>query len=151
MARSNERDGTGDPFELGRFVRAQVGDYERALSEIRDGEKQSHWMWYIFPQIDGLGISAMSRRYAIKSRAEAQAYLAHAILGPRLRECAEAALGVEGRTAFEIFGSPDDQKLRSCATLFAEVSPDGSVFHRLLDRYFEGKPDTKTLQLLDGT
>jgi len=107
-------------------------------------------MWYIFPQIDGLGSSALSRRYAITGRAEAEACLRHPLLGPRLRACADAALRVEGRSAAEIFGSPDDQKLRSCATLFAAASPEGSVFHRLLDRYFQGRPDARTLQRLDG-
>ena len=137
-----------DPHDLDRFVQAQEGDHARALAEVRAGRKRSHWMWYIFPQLDGLGSSATARRYAIKNLAEARAYLGHPVLGPRLVECAEAALGVEGRSAFEIFGSPDDMKLRSCATLFACVSPAGSVFHRLLDRYYQGKSDDKTLQLL---
>jgi uncharacterized protein (DUF1810 family) len=137
-----------DPYDLQRFVQAQNTDYEQALLEITRGQKRSHWMWYIFPQFDGLGFSSTSRLYAIKSQAEAAAYLAHPILGPRLNECAEAALRVEGRSAREIFGSPDDMKLRSCATLFAGVSPPGSVFHRLLDRYFQGKPDPKTLALI---
>jgi uncharacterized protein (DUF1810 family) len=138
----------GDPHDLGRFVRAQEGDYERALSEIRAGRKRSHWMWYVFPQYDGLGFSPTSRRYAIKSVAEAQAYLAHPVLGPRLVEIAEAALRVEGRPALEVFGSPDDMKLRSCATLFAHVSPPGSPFERLLGKYFDGRPDEKTLRLI---
>ena len=137
-----------DPHNLARFVEAQEGVYERALSEIRAGQKHSHWMWFIFPQYDGLGFSEISKRYAIKSLAEAEAYLRHPVLGPRLLECAEAALSVEGRSANEIFGSPDDLKLRSCATLFARVSPPGSVFERVLDRYFDGEPDEKTLQLL---
>jgi uncharacterized protein (DUF1810 family) len=143
--------GAGDPHNLSRFVQAQEQDYDRALSEIRRGRKQSHWMWYIFPQFDGLGFSATSRRYSIKSRAEAEAYLGHPVLGPRLIECAEAALGVEGRSAFEILGSPDDMKLRSCATLFACVSPAGSVFERVLDKFFHGEPDGKTLSLLNAT
>src|SRR5262249_46232074 len=107
-----------------------------------------HWMWYIFPQLDGLGVNPRARRYAIKSAAEAKAYLDHPVLGPRLHACAEAALGVEGRSASEIFDSPDDKKLKSCATLFACVSPAGSVFHRLLDKYFQGERDRKTLDLL---
>jgi uncharacterized protein (DUF1810 family) len=107
-------------------------------------------MWYIFPQIDGLGFSATSRRYAIHGAAEAQAYLSHPVLGPRLVECCEAVLQVEGRTAYDIFGSPDEMKLRSCATLFAAVSPAGSVFHRLLDKYYEGQTDEKTLRLLSA-
>jgi uncharacterized protein (DUF1810 family) len=148
MVETQAPGGASDPHNLNRFVQAQEGDYEQALGEVRNGRKQSHWMWYIFPQLDGLGISSTSRRYAIKSVAEAEAYLAHAVLGPRLRECAEAVLGVEGRSAAEIFGSPDDVKLRSCATLFACVSPAGSVFERLLDKYYQGERDGKTLRLL---
>jgi uncharacterized protein (DUF1810 family) len=148
MAGANESDDAGDPHDLNRFVQVQEDDYEQALAEIRGGRKRSHWMWYVFPQIDGLGFSATSRRYAIKSLAEAKAYLAHPVLGPRLTECAEAALGVEGRSAYEIFGSPDDMKLRSCATLFACVAPAGSVFDRLLAKYFHGERDGKTLRLL---
>jgi len=136
-----------DPHFLSRFVQAQADDYAQALSEIRSGRKQSHWMWYIFPQYDGLGSSATAKHYAIKSLAEAEAYLRHPVLGPRLLECAEAALAVEGRSAAEIFGFPDDMKLRSCATLFALVSPSGSVFERLLDTYFDGERDDKTLRL----
>jgi uncharacterized protein (DUF1810 family) len=138
----------GDPHDLGRFVRAQADSYEAALAEVRAGRKRSHWMWFVFPQLDGLGSSLTARFYAIKSAAEAAAYLAHPVLGPRLAECAQAALGVEGKSAAEVFGSPDDLKLRSCATLFAHVSPAGSVFHRLLDRYFPGGPDAVTLRLL---
>lgn len=134
---------TRDPHGLGRFVQAQKHDYEQALSELRAGQKRSHWMWYIFPQFDGLGFSATSRRYAIKSVAEAEAYLAHSVLGLRLTECADAVLSVQGRSASEIFGSQDDIKLRSSATLFAHVSPPGSVFERLLDKYFEGSRDAK--------
>ncbi len=148
MANANELSGVGDPHDLNRFVQAQADDYARALAEIKSGRKQSHWMWYIFPQFDGLGFSSTSKRYAIKSIAEAQAYLAHPVLGPRLIECAEAVLGIKGRSAFEIFGSPDDMKLQSCATLFASVSPEGSAFHRLLDKYYHGEWDNKTLRLL---
>lgn len=137
-----------DPFDLARFVEAQTDDYPAALAEVRAGHKQTHWMWYVFPQLAGLGFSPTATRYAIQSRAEAEAYLAHPVLGPRLREIAAAAAGVEGRTATEVFGTPDDLKLRSCATLFAAVSPPGSVFHRLLDSYFQGQPDPRTLQLL---
>ncbi len=135
-------------FELERFVQAQEHSYDQAVSELRQGRKRSHWMWYVFPQFDGLGFSPTSRRYAIKSIAEAHAYLRHPILGPRLLASAEAALAVEGKAASEVFGSPDDMKLRSCATLFASVSPAGSVFHRLLDRYFGGTPDEATLRLI---
>ena len=137
-----------DPHELNRFVDAQAGDYDRALAEIKNGRKRSHWMWYVFPQIDGLGFSSMSERYAIKSVAEARAYLEHPMLGPRLVEISEAALGVEGRSASEIFGSPDDMKLKSCATLFATVTPPDSVFARLLEKYFKGERDGKTLGLI---
>src|SRR5687767_12660048 len=148
MADANESGGAGDPYHLSRFVQAQERDYEQAMSEIRSGRKRSHWMWYIFPQFDGLGFSPTSRQYAIKSIAEAEAYLRHPVLGPRLLESAQATLGVEGRSAFEVFGSPDDIKLRSCATLFACVSPAGSVFEQLLDKYFGGERDDKTLRLL---
>jgi uncharacterized protein (DUF1810 family) len=139
-----------DPHNLSRFVRAQTNDYGQALSEISAGRKRSHWMWYIFPQIDGLGFSSTSQRYAIKTLAEAEAYLAHPILGTRLIETAEAALSIKGKTATQIFGSPDDMKLRSSATLFARVSPTGSVFHRLLDQFFEGIGDQRTLELLNS-
>ncbi len=141
---------TDDPHDLNRFVLAQEGDYEQALPEIRAGRKRSHWIWYIFPQIDGLGFSSMSRRYAIRSLDEARAYLDHPVLGPRLLECAEAALGIEGRSAHDIFGSPDDMKLRSCATLFAAVTPADSPFARLLDRFYDGERDARTLQLLEA-
>ena len=137
-----------DPYDLERFVRAQKDAYELALSEIVAGRKRSHWMWYIFPQIEGLGSSAMSRRYAIKSQAEARAYLDHALLGPRLLACVEALLNLEGRSVEQVFGFPDDRKLRSCATLFATVSPSGSVFHRLLEQYFHGEHDPATLRRL---
>jgi uncharacterized protein (DUF1810 family) len=148
MAHMDESVSAGDPHNLNRFVQAQEDDYDQALSEIRSGRKRSHWIWYIFPQFDGLGFSSTSKRYAIKSVEEAKAYLGHPILGPRLIECALEVLQVEGRSAFEIFGSPDDMKLRSCATLFACVSPVGSVFDRLLGEYYQGERDKKTLQLL---
>src|SRR4051812_42172023 len=140
--------GEVDPHDLTRFIEAQEHDFVQALSEIRRGQKRSHWMWYVFPQFQGLGRSSTSRRYAIKSVAEAEAYLRHPVLGARLLESARAALDVEGRSALEVFGSPDDMKLRSSATLFASVSPAGSVFEQLLDKYFAGEPDGKTLQLL---
>jgi uncharacterized protein (DUF1810 family) len=138
----------GDPFNLNRFRKAQQGIYDLVLAEIRGGRKESHWMWYIFPQYDGLGTSAMAQRYAIKSVAEAEAYLGDPLLGPRLLECAEAALAIPGRSASEVFGYPDDMKLRSCATLFAAVSPPDSVFERLLEKYFAGERDERTTQLL---
>ncbi len=134
-----------DRFELDRFVKAQEGSVETALAEIRSGRKRSHWMWYVFPQFVGLGRSTMSQRYAIRSAAEAQAYLAHPVLGPRLIECFEATLGVEGLSAHDIFGSPDDLKLRSCATLFAHVTAPGSVFAQVLEKYFEGERDSRSM------
>ena len=137
-----------DPHDLNRFVEAQENDYEVALSEITGGRKRTHWMWYIFPQIDGLGFSSTSRRFSIKSVEEARAYLDHPVLGPRLMKCAEAVVGVEGRSATEIFGSPDDLKLKSCATLLGYVLPPGSVFDRLLAKYYNGSRDAKTLELL---
>ena len=146
-----EPDNVQDPHNLRRFVEAQKEDYERALAEIKSGQKRSHWMWYIFPQFDGLGFSSMSKRYSIKSIAEAEAYLRHPVLGPRLLECAEALLGVKQRSASEILGSPDDMKLKSCATLFAHVSPEKSVFDRLLDKYFKGEKDSQTLRLMSDT
>lgn len=137
-----------DPFCLDRFLQAQEGVYDVALAEIRNGRKQSHWMWFIFPQIDGLAFSPTSKYYAIKSLEEARAYLNHPVLGPRLLESAEAVVSVEGKSASEIFAHPDDMKLKSCATLFARVSPPGSLFARLLEKCFQGRPDGKTLQLL---
>lgn len=137
-----------DPYNLQRFVAAQRGTYERALAEIEAGRKNSHWMWYIFPQLDGLGFSALTKQYSLKSIEEARAYLAHPTLGPRLVHCAGATLGVDGRTAREIFGSPDDLKLKSCATLFALAAGQDSVFHRVLEKYFAGKSDPETLGLL---
>jgi uncharacterized protein (DUF1810 family) len=148
MAGTNDTDAAGDPHNLSRFVQAQEDDYAQALSEIKSGRKQSHWMWYIFPQFDGLGFSSTSKRYSIKSVSEAEAYLNHPVLGPRLLEIAEAVLRLEGRSSLEIFGSPDDVKLRSCATLFACVSPAGSVFERLLDKHYQGGRDGTTLRLL---
>ncbi len=148
MNNASDSPDTNDPNQLNRFVRAQQDDYEQALSEIRAGDKRSHWMWYIFPQIDGLGSSSTARHYAIKSLDEAKAYLDHPILGPRLLECAEAVVRVEDRSAADIFGFPDDLKLRSCATLFACVSPPGSVFERLLEKYYGRERDGKTLRLL---
>ncbi len=140
--------GAADPYDLNRFLPAQEEDYPQALSEVKSGRKRSHWMWYIFPQYEGLGTSPTARLYSIKSAAEARAYLSHPVLGQRLTECFEAALSVEGKSAHEIFGSPDDMKLKSCATLFATVSPPGSVFEQLLEKYFEGERDRSTLRLL---
>ena len=137
-----------DPYDLNRFVRAQEESYQQALLELEHGRKRSHWMWYVFPQLDGLGSSSTSRFYSIKSESEARAYLEHPVLGPRLAECAEAVLGVEGKSATAILGTPDDLKLKSCATLFAHVSPPGSVFERILDKFYAGERDAATLRLL---
>lgn len=139
-----------DPHDLSRFEQAQSNQYQMALSEIRGGHKRSHWMWFVFPQFDGLGFSTTSRWYAIKSVAEAEAYVQHPVLGPRLVECCQAAIDANGLSAIEIFGSPDDMKLRSCATLFAHVSAPGSVFEILLDTFFVGEPDQATLLLIDA-
>jgi len=146
-----QRDSTsdrGDPFDLNRFISAQEGIYDRALAELRDGLKRSHWMWYIFPQVEGLGHSPTTRRYSIKSLEEARHYLAHPVLGQRLKESAEAVLAVQGRSAADIFGHPDDWKLQSSMTLFELVSGPESVFGRILDKYYQGKRDTRTLQIV---
>jgi len=137
-----------DPFDLSRFLKAQEFEYAHALAEIKAGQKRKHWMWYIFPQIDGLAFSLTSRLYAIKSIEEAHAYLNHPVLGSRLRESGEAVMVVEGRSVAEIFGSPDDLKLKSSATLFAFVSQPNSVFHRILEKYYRGVRDERTLDLL---
>jgi uncharacterized protein (DUF1810 family) len=139
---------SADDYDLDRFLQAQASTYDRALAEIRAGRKRTHWMWYVFPQCAGLGVSPTSQRYAIRSIAEAEAYLRHPVLGPRLVECCEAVVAIEGRSAAEVFGSPDNLKLRSCATLFAAVSPPGSVFERVLARFFNGEPDPATLRLI---
>ena len=129
-----------DPFNLQRFLDAQASVYERARRELKAGQKESHWMWFIFPQIAGLGQSPMSIRFAIASLDEAKAYLAHSVLGARLRECARLTLDVEGRTAREIFGSIDEMKFRSSMTLFARAAPDDDVFQRCIVKYFAGSP-----------
>ncbi len=136
-----------DPHDLHRFVAAQSGVYETALEELRRGRKRTHWMWFVFPQLAGLGSSPMAQRYAISGLAEAEAYLRHPLLGPRLVECAQALLAIEGRSAREVLGSPDDLKLRSCATLFALVAPGGSPYERLLEKYYAGERDAATLRL----
>lgn len=140
-----------DPFELERFVEAQADGYAQALAELRAGRKRSHWMWFVFPQHRALGRSAMAQRYGIASLDEARAYARHAVLGPRLRACCEALLGVEGRSASDIFGSPDDLKLRSSMTLFARALPDEPVFERVLARYGAGERDARTEALLRPT
>jgi uncharacterized protein (DUF1810 family) len=137
-----------DPFDLQRFVDAQAPVYEQARRELRAGRKESHWMWFIFPQIAGLGHSPMSIRFAIASLGEAKAYLASPVLGPRLKECATLTLDVEGKTAREIFGSIDEMKFRSSMTLFARAAPDEEAFRRCLDKYFAGNLDPATLARL---
>jgi uncharacterized protein (DUF1810 family) len=133
--------------DLNRFLDAQSPVYATVLAELRAGMKRSHWMWFVFPQMAGLGRSDMACRYAIASSAEAAAYLAHPVLGARLRECSGTVAALDARTAHEIFGSPDDMKFRSSMTLFAHVSP-GGVFDECLRKYFQGKPDPATLALL---
>lgn len=137
-----------DLHELHRFIEAQESTYDQALQELREGIKRTHWMWFIFPQLAGLGSSPMAMRYAIRNIEEAAAYLKHPVLGPHLIECAKAVLGVEGKTPREILGTPDDLKLRSSATLFAQVSHQNSVFHWILDRYYGSEPDARTVELL---
>jgi uncharacterized protein (DUF1810 family) len=137
-----------DPYNLNRFVAAQERDYASALSELNSGRKRTHWMWYIFPQIAGLGVSSNATYYAISGLEEADAYLRHHVLGPRLLECAGAVMSIEGRSAKEIFGAPDDRKLRSSATLFGSVSGPDSMFHHVLRKYYQGAFDRRTLELL---
>ncbi len=137
-----------DPFDLSRFIEAQQGIYAEVLNELRSGQKRSHWMWYIFPQMDGLAYSPTSKYYAIKSLEEARQYLKHPVLGKRLWECAEAVLAIEGRSASEIFDYPDDLKLKSSMTLFARVADSDSVFARILKKYFHGETDVRTIDLL---
>ena len=136
-----------DPYDLQRFVDAQEGVYGNAIAELRQGRKRSHWMWFIFPQIAGLGFSAMAQRYAIGSRAEAVGYLAHDVLGPRLIECTRLVLDVSGKPILDILGSPDDMKFRSSMTLFGEVS-DGSVFNDAIVKYYREGKDQATLDIL---
>jgi uncharacterized protein (DUF1810 family) len=140
----------GDPFKLSRFVTAQDehGTYDRALGELRAGRKTSHWMWFIFPQLDGLGMSSTSRFYAIRGLDEARAYFAHPVLGPRLVDSARIVAGVPDRSAEDVFGGIDARKLRSCMTLFHRAQPDEPVFGRVLARYFGGLADPATDRLL---
>lgn len=142
--RTNERT---DPFDLQRFVKAQAQTYEQALAEIRQGAKRTHWMWYIFPQLAGLGHSVMAQRYAMGSLGEAKAYLAHPVLGVRYRECVSALQDLPPMTAEAVFGGIDAIKLRSSLTLFAETSGD-PLFAAALERWFDGERDTRTLELL---
>ena len=136
-----------DAFDLQRFVDAQAPVYQRVVAELRHGQKQSHWMWFIFPQLTGLGRSLMARRFAIRSREEAMAYLGHGVLGSRLRECTALVSAVEGHTIREILGSPDDLKFCSSMTLFGAVSSD-AVFADAIAKFYDGRPDPRTLDLL---
>jgi uncharacterized protein (DUF1810 family) len=138
-----------DPFDVQRFVDAQNPVYDSVRRELRAGRKEGHWMWFIFPQLQGLGSSHMANAFGISSRREAAAYLNHPVLGPRLRECGELVNLIEGRSIGEIFGSPDDLKFRSSMSLFARVASDNQVFKDALLKYFGGEPDPRTLQLLD--
>ena len=135
-------------MNLDRFVEAQAPVYDRALVELKAGRKQSHWMWFVFPQIAGLGRSPMAQHYAIQNLAEARAYLAHPLLGARLRECTQAVLDIEGKSAHDIFGSPDDLKFCSSLTLFAQAAPDEKLFRAALDKYFNGEADPLTVEKL---
>lgn len=137
-----------DPYDLQRFVDAQRPIHDRALTELKAGLKQSHWMWFIFPQIAGLGRSETARRYAIQNAEEAKAYVEHPLLGLRLEECAQALLAHAERPARQILGSPDDMKLHSSMTLFAAVAPEREVFQKVLDAFFAGQPDPATLSRL---
>jgi uncharacterized protein (DUF1810 family) len=137
-----------DPFDLQRFVDAQQSVHAQVLAELHAGRKQGHWMWFVFPQLAGLGHSAMAQRYALAGREEALAYLRHPLLGPRLRECTALVLAVPGRSLLQILGTPDDLKFRSSMSLFAAVAPDEPLFAAALQQYFSGAPDPRTLALL---
>jgi uncharacterized protein (DUF1810 family) len=137
-----------DAFPLERFVEAQSEVYADVVAELRAGQKQSHWMWFVFPQIRGLGNSPTAKQYAIVSRAEAVAFVEHPVLGPRLKECTQLVIDIEGRTIGQIFGYPDDLKFRSSMTLFATVTPDNEVFLKALQKYFRGEMDQATLDRL---
>ena len=137
-------------YNLNRFIDAQESKFQNALKEIKNGRKQSHWMWFIFPQIAGLGFSETARFYAIKDIFEASLYLEHPVLGSRLIEISKALLESEGKTANQIFGNPDDLKLRSCMTLFSLIKNTNSIFETVLEKYFHGTKDFKTLQLIQN-
>jgi uncharacterized protein (DUF1810 family) len=139
-----------DPHNLKRFLTAQAGDYECALQELQRGRKESHWIWYIFPQVAGLGHSSMAQKYGIQSRNEAVAYLGHAVLSARLHECCEAILKHQGKPIQDIMGFPDDLKLRSSMTLFAMISAQHSVFHKVLDAFYSGQFDEQTIAFLEA-
>lgn len=139
-----------DQFNLQRFVDAQQPVFNAVCTELREGCKRSHWMWFIFPQIQGLGASAMARRFAISSIQEARAYLKHPLLGPRLRECSQLVAQVQGRSIAEIFASPDDMKFRSSMTLFARAAVDNQIFNCCLQKYYDAQPDPMTLAVLEN-
>jgi uncharacterized protein (DUF1810 family) len=139
-----------DLFNLVRFIEAQDPVYARVCSELRQGRKVSHWMWFVFPQIEGLGRSGMARKFAISSLEEARAYLDHPVLGPRLRECTRLVCQISETTVQEIFGSPDDMKFRSCMTLFSRVGGDDGIFQEALNKFFSGEPDELTLERIRG-
>lgn len=136
------------PFDLERFVEAQEAVFADVLAELRGGRKESHWMWFVFPQIDGLGASPTARRFALRSLDEARTYLDHPLLGPRLRQCCEILLGLEGRSAEQIFGYPDVMKLKSSLTLFSRAAEDAGPFEALLEKYYGGEEDPRTFALL---
>jgi len=140
-----------DSDNLSRFTSAQEGIFENVLAELRSGQKRTHWMWFIFPQIDGLGHSSTTRYYSIKSKNEARNYLDHPVLGARLVKCAELLLAIDGKSVTDIFGFPDDIKLKSCMTLFATVAGPDSVFAHVLEKYFDGQQDEKTISLLGNS
>lgn len=148
MAKPSGDAARGDPFDLERFVSAQDRVFGAVAAELEAGRKRTHWMWFVFPQMKGLGYSSTSQYYAIRSMDEARAYLAHPVLGPRLAQCAEAVLRVQGRSVSQIFGYPDDLKLKSSMTLFAAAAGPGSVFERVLEACFGGERDERTLALL---
>lgn len=151
MTKTNNSSNLEDPFYLSRFKTAQERVYDTVLAELKSGQKRSHWMWYIFPQIEGLGRSSTAQHYSIKSIEEAKQYLKDPLLGARLLECAEVLEGIEGLSASAIFGYPDDVKLKSSMTLFASVADDPhSVFVRVLEKYYHGEPDERTLELLEN-
>lgn len=137
-----------DPFDLQRFVDAQDRVYDRVLAELRAGAKRSHWIWFVFPQLTGLGTSSTAKLFGIKSVQEARAFLAHPVLGPRLRECAQLVASIEGRSVEEIFGWPDDLKVRSSMTLFARATDDNADFLAVLEKFYGGQQDPRTLELL---
>lgn len=141
----------GDLFDLERFVNAQDEVYEAVQAELARGKKTSHWMWFVFPQLKGLGFSSTAQHFGIAGREEAHAYWMHSVLGPRLKECTELVLAVPGKTAREIFGTPDDLKFRSSMTLFGAVAPEEEAFQKALKKYYGGAGDSKTIALLSAS